>query len=594
MDHPPFRIAAALAAALICACGSSNNENGSGNKGPPDAGPPPATQVALDLQTAGNGMVRGAGADCRGNCLVLYHTGAPVHLEAVPDSGYAFTGWSGACSGSSACDLTLSANASAVANFNVIPPRMHRLTVAVDNSGSVTSQPGGINCPGSGCSADFGEGTTVTLTAAPASGWVFAGWSGACSGVSECSLKMDADASVRATFNPPPPPPPPAKAHLIVSVEGNGHVSGSGINCGFGSTACDATVDAGTNVWLTATPGDQVRFMGWSGACSGGGTTCGFAANGEMRLTAKFWNVLTTLVANDGCNRAPLAINSTDVFYARFDSVVGGSIWAVSKTGGQPRRVALGNAGTLAADDGYLYWSEHSSIYSIPVGGGSASQIFSPGPQGYGLGRLALDADGALYFSNYEYDSTGSHGNVNRMQNRVTTVLVANIRSRPSSGIAVDDKYVYFGATDTSQNGFLQRVPKTGGPADTMNSCGQSCYISSIKADGAWVFFNNLAAQGHGVFSIPKTGGRPTLLSTRNDSGGVGLDDLDANDGVAFWVTSRSWGESVSGVFSAAADGSNWATLDSGAGADNDWHGPRVDSTAVYYWHAGSLLRQLK
>ena len=593
MDHPPFRIAAALAAALICACGSSNKDNGSGNKGPPDAGPPPpppSTQVALDLQTAGKGMVRGAGADCRGNCHLMYNTGAAVHLEAVPDSGYAFTGWSGACSGSSACDLTLSANASAVATFNVIPPKMHRLTVAVDKSGSVTSQPGGINCPGSGCSADFGEGTTVMLTAAPASGWVFGGWSGACSGVSDCSVRMDADASVRATFNPPPPPPPPAKAHMIVSVEGNGQVSGSGINCGFGSTACDVTVNAGTNVSLTATPGDQVRFMGWSGACSGGGTTCGIAANGQMRLTAKFQDVLTTLVANDRGHRTALALNSTDVFYARSDSVDGGSIWAVSKSGGRPRRVALGNAATLAADDGYLYWSDNSSIYSVPVGGGSASQIFSSGPQGYGLGRLALDANGALYFSNYEYDSTGSHGNVNRMQNRVTTVLVANIRGRPSSGIEVDDKYVYFGANDTSQNGFLQRVPKTGGAADTMNACGPYCYISSIKADGAWVFFTNL--QHADVLSIPKAGGSPTVLSARNDSAGAGVDDLDANAGVAYWVTVRSYGETVSGVFSANPDGSNWTTLDTGA--DNNWQGPRVDSTAVYYWHAGSLLRRLK
>jgi len=547
-------------------------------------------QVALDLQTAGNGMVRGAGADCRGNCHVMYNTGAAVHLEAVSDSGYAFTGWSGACSGSSACDLTLSANASAVATFNVIPPKMHRLTVAVDNSGSVTSQPGGINCPGSRCSADFGEGTTVMLTAAPASGWVFGGWSGACSGMSDCSVKMDADASVRATFNPPPPPPPPAKAHIIVTVEGNGQVSGSGINCGFGSTACDVTVNAGTNVSLTATPGGQVRFMGWSGACSGGGATCSFAANGEMRLTAKFWDVLTTLVANDGTNRTPFAINSTDVFYARYTSADGGSIWAVSKSGGQPRRVASGNAfGNMTADDGYVYWTDNASVYSAPVGGGSASQIFS-GSQGIGVGRLALDADGALYFSNYYYDSTGYHGNVNRMQDRVTTALVANIR--PTSGIAVDDKYVYFGATDTNLNGFLQRVLKTGGTADTMNACGQYCDISGIKADGAWVFFTNL--QHSDVFSIPKSGGRPTLLSARNVSAGSTVDDLDANDGVAFWVTSRSWGESVSGVFSAAADGSNWTMLDSGAGADNDWHGPRVDSTAVYYWHAGSLLRRLK
>ena len=48
-------------------------------------------------------------------------------------------------------------------------------------SGTVTSSPAGINC-GSTCSATYNSGTSVTLTAAAASGSTFGGWSGACSG----------------------------------------------------------------------------------------------------------------------------------------------------------------------------------------------------------------------------------------------------------------------------------------------------------------------------------------------------------------------------------------------------------------------------
>src|SRR5262245_46419032 len=49
-------------------------------------------------------------------------------------------------------------------------------------SGTVTSSPAGIQC-GSTCSAPFRSGATVTLTASPAAGSVFAGWSGAITGL---------------------------------------------------------------------------------------------------------------------------------------------------------------------------------------------------------------------------------------------------------------------------------------------------------------------------------------------------------------------------------------------------------------------------
>src|SRR5439155_65795 len=44
-------------------------------------------------------------------------------------------------------------------------------------SGTVTSSPAGISC-GTTCSASFTSGTMVTLTAAPAAGSTFTGWSG--------------------------------------------------------------------------------------------------------------------------------------------------------------------------------------------------------------------------------------------------------------------------------------------------------------------------------------------------------------------------------------------------------------------------------
>lgn len=66
-------------------------------------------------------------------------------------------------------------------------------------SGTVTSDDGSISC-GVTCLANFNSGTTVTLTAAPASGSVFTGWGGACSGTQLCSVTMNAAQTVSATF----------------------------------------------------------------------------------------------------------------------------------------------------------------------------------------------------------------------------------------------------------------------------------------------------------------------------------------------------------------------------------------------------------
>jgi murein DD-endopeptidase MepM/ murein hydrolase activator NlpD len=78
------------------------------------------------------------------------------------------------------------------------------LTVSVVGSGSVTSAPAGIDC-GASCSAAYprqrtGAPQTVVLNAHPATDQAFVGWSGACSGAGDCTVVMNADETVSATF----------------------------------------------------------------------------------------------------------------------------------------------------------------------------------------------------------------------------------------------------------------------------------------------------------------------------------------------------------------------------------------------------------
>ena len=84
------------------------------------------------------------------------------------------------------------------------PPPAPSYTLSVgfggNGTGRVTSNPAGIDCPGT-CAASFAQGTSVTLTAAPAATSRFTSFTGTCSTPNTtCSLFMSAAASVIATF----------------------------------------------------------------------------------------------------------------------------------------------------------------------------------------------------------------------------------------------------------------------------------------------------------------------------------------------------------------------------------------------------------
>lgn len=121
-----------------------------------------------------------------------------------------FIGWGGACAGTSLygeCVVTMDAAKSITARFDLITSATFTLGINSigTGSGSVTSAPAGINC-GSTCSASFSAGTSLTLTATPAIGSTFAGWGGACTGLSNCAVTMSTAQTVTASFTAIPNP----------------------------------------------------------------------------------------------------------------------------------------------------------------------------------------------------------------------------------------------------------------------------------------------------------------------------------------------------------------------------------------------------
>jgi hypothetical protein len=241
---------------------------------------------ALAVTRAGNGggtvSSTPDGISCGSDCTKSYASGAVVTLTAVANSDSTFTGWSGAgCTGTDTCEVTMNAAVTVTASFTL---RQFVLTVSPtgNGSGTVTSSPTGISC-GADCTESYNAHTVVTLTAAPAAGSVFTGWSsGGCSGTGTCAVTMDSVAGITASFT---------LRQFVLTVSPTGNGSGTvtssppGISCG---ADCTESYNAHTVVTLTAAPAADSVFTGWSGGgCSGTGT-CAVTMDSAAGINASF------------------------------------------------------------------------------------------------------------------------------------------------------------------------------------------------------------------------------------------------------------------------------------------------------------------
>jgi hypothetical protein len=236
---------------------------------------------ALSVSKTGSGTLTSspAGINCGATCSANFSSGTPVTLTPTPASGWSFTSWGGACSGSGSCIVTMNSAQSVSATFTQLS---FALTVSKTGSGTLTSSPAGINC-GATCSANYLSGTPVTLTATPAAGWRFASWSGACTGAGGCIVTMNSAQSVSATFT--------QTFAISVGKGGSGTVTSSpaGINCG---ATCSASFDTGTPMTLTASAGSGWTFVNWTESDSVVSTNANylFTLTADRNLVANFSN----------------------------------------------------------------------------------------------------------------------------------------------------------------------------------------------------------------------------------------------------------------------------------------------------------------
>jgi len=448
---------------------------------PGEDGPQTVTQYgppeALSVSVSGNGKVTSNGSPVQiscsgpapdsGTCSMNVYYGNTITLTESPFTGYKFSGWGGNCSGtSSTCSLSMTSAKSVTATFTPIP---ETLTVTVSGSGSVSSSPSGINSCTATCSATFNYGTSVQLSASPASGYYFAGWSGACTGRGTCTVSMTGAKNVTATFTLPP-------ETLTVAVVGGGSVtsSPSGIAC---PTTCSVTFLQGTSVTLSASPVGIYSFAGWSGACSGT-SGCTVSMNNATSVSAAFTlpaGIINT-VAGDG---------TQDYSGDGGAATSAGLFW--------PAGVAVDTAGNIYIADG-----NNNRIRKVTASTGVISTVAGDGTAGYnGDGieatiaelydpsGVAVDTAGNIYISDL--------GNSRIRKVTVSTGIISTVAGDGTGGYNGD------GITATSA--------ELGNPSGVAVDTAGNIYISDYsnnrirKVTASTGIISTVAGNGTGGYS---------------------------------------------------------------------------------------------
>lgn len=250
-----------------------------------------------------------------GTCSAVFPAGIAVSLNATTAGSGSFTGYTGACAGTT-CNATIVSAATATVGAGFAPAAMPTtLQVAPSpasrGGGTVTSMPAGISCTISDgttsgvCSVAFPVNTVVTLSQVARGTSILQGWSGDCIG-NPCQVTLTQPRVAEITYRAPP--------QGIVMVSGIGTGTGavtsspSGIACtvavGVTSGICSASFEAGSSVTLIAGGTANASFDGFSGECTGGACTITVASSMTSVVTAAFTAAAQRLTVAAGSGSA--------------------------------------------------------------------------------------------------------------------------------------------------------------------------------------------------------------------------------------------------------------------------------------------------
>jgi hypothetical protein len=129
----------------------------------------PAFALTVTRAGSGAGKVTSspAGISCGAGCKHYFPSGTAVTLTAKAASGSRFAGWSGACTGTGTCKLTMNAGKRVTATFAAIPPPNTTITGAFVDTGKHKAtldftDSGGVGALHSQCKLDSGSWQSCT------------------------------------------------------------------------------------------------------------------------------------------------------------------------------------------------------------------------------------------------------------------------------------------------------------------------------------------------------------------------------------------------------------------------------------------------
>jgi len=216
----------------------------------------------LTVSITGNGT----GTLTKNPNQTYYSYGTWAHLTANAGTGSRFASWSGNLTGSHNPDSVLMNAAKSVTATFTLNNFLLTVGIAGNGTGTATKNP---NQP------YYNYGTWVRLTATAGAHSYFARWSGNLTGSnSPDSVLMNADKNVTATFTLD-------TFLLTVSITGSG--TGTVVK-----NPNQTYYSYGTRVRLTATPGVESRFDGWSGNLTGSNSPDSVLMNAAKSVTATF------------------------------------------------------------------------------------------------------------------------------------------------------------------------------------------------------------------------------------------------------------------------------------------------------------------
>ena len=234
---------------------------------PPPPSPPPPEPLAVTW-TLDISSVPSNGGRVEHECPAVhcqdrifgsydYLDGQTASITARAYSGYRFSHWSGAASGSrSSRTVYMDRDRSVTAHWERIPAVTYNLRVIADPSdgrGGYVEITGGTLV--SAGTKRFTQGARAVVEARSNTGWRFVRWSGDVSGSSaRQTLTMNSDKTATALFQRAT-----IQRTLTAHVVGNGRVIPSG----------STYHDNGSFVGLQAIPDRGYRLRGWSGSVSG-------------------------------------------------------------------------------------------------------------------------------------------------------------------------------------------------------------------------------------------------------------------------------------------------------------------------------------